>query len=409
MTSQELIGAPERCCGCGACADACPVNAISMQYSKTGEPFPEVNTAQCVSCGRCRQVCPMKTEQALHEPQEAFGAKIRDHEMHMKSSSGGIFAALARKILEKGGSVCGVAMQEAENGLCASHVLIDRPEELPALQGSKYLQSESAGIFEQVRQRLERGQKVLFSGTPCQCAALKAFLGQEHPGLTLVDLICHGVPGGGLFRAYCDILAEQQKAKIRAFCFRHKGDELGMLTSCVTLENKKGVLHNKILDAGQSSYYAYFLSGAFYRESCYSCPFATGKRVSDLTVGDYWGVEREHPEILKQDMWKLEEGISCLLVNTEKARMLLKELDAELDIFPSELSRIARHNAQLSAPSKPDARRERILHLYQTGGFAAVDREYRKQNRRRLTVLAIKARMPRRLRRIIRRLRGHTS
>lgn len=191
-----------QCCGCAACSDVCPTGCISMQADEEGFCYPQKNDAQCIRCGRCETVCPMKndnSEMADSIGISAYAVRTKDESLRISSSSGGVFGMLAEKILEEGGLVFGAAFTD---DLSVKHIAVDDKKNLKKLLGSKYVQSDAEGCYCAVKTALSEGKKVLFSGTPCQNAALLQFLQRRPENLLCVDLICHGVPSPDVWQDY---------------------------------------------------------------------------------------------------------------------------------------------------------------------------------------------------------------
>ncbi|HAR87529.1 MAG TPA: coenzyme F420 hydrogenase, partial [Ruminococcaceae bacterium] len=199
--------------------------------------------------------------------------------------------------------------------LTVKHISVTDIAELPRLQGSKYVQSSIGFAYKEVKQYLLQGRKVLFSGTPCQIDALKGFLNKDYDNLILIDIICHGVPSQKMFNEYVDLLEDKTKMTIDELNFRDKKKGWDNFYLNITNSNK-----NKDIFWELSSYYKFFVKGYIYRENCYSCKYATRKRISDITIGDYWGIRQQHPELFNDDKWfeYSYDGISCVMVNNEK-------------------------------------------------------------------------------------------
>ena len=219
---------------------------------------------------------------------KCYAAVNRNSKQLEKSASGGVFSAIATTVLNNGGVVYGSAMQNDEKAILkVQHIRIDNSDELIKLQGSKYVKSSMEGVFEHVKADVESGKTVLFSGTPCQCAAVKL----KHPNadnLILADLICHGTPSQELFTDYLNEIKGNNE--VLSFSFRDKKSGWGL---CAKIELKNGdKVFSKQIPCDISSYYKMFLRGETYQKGCYSCKFASKERVGDLTLGDYWGIEK---------------------------------------------------------------------------------------------------------------------
>ena len=387
-----LYEAKEDCCGCGACVNCCPKQAISMEEDELGFLYPKINESLCINCNQCKRVCAFQNITVDHTPLETFAAVSCDRKLAAKSASGGIFATLAKQVLEAGGVVCGAVFAEDWR---VQHILIDDVEQLEKLQGSKYTQSDTGKTFLETRQALQAGKKVLYSGTPCQIAGLYGFLGKEDENLLTVDIICHGVPSNQMLLAYLKHMEQEEHGEVVSFTFRDKKIGWGINGSVDLMSNGK-IKHKKLWQSA-SSYLYYFSKGWVYRENCYRCKYACSHRPADLTIGDYWGIEKVHPEYLKNG-WDESEGISVIIVNTEKGQTYLKQLDGYIQLKPSKFEKAALSNRQLNRPSTPGKRAE-IMEEYFRGGWGAVEKRYRDNVRIRRYSSQAKALLPNRMKR----------
>lgn len=364
----------KECCGCGACVSICPKNAISMQEDPYGFRYPKINTSLCVKCETCKRVCAYQNKTECNRPQIGYAAVNTDEDEVKKSASGGVFAAIAHAVLAKGGKVYGAAYIFKDKVEVAT-VGIECVEDLPKLQGSKYVQSNTENVFKDVRNVVRTGRQVLFSGTPCQVAALNAFLGKKYENLLTIDIVCHGVPNQRLLNDYLKTL-KQPDEHITELNFRDKTHGWEDFFVDYTMDcNKRKNIHCRV-----SSYYEEFLKGYTYRENCYSCKFASLERPADLTIGDYWGIAKEHPELFKAEKWfeRKYTGISCLLINTEKGKQAIGEYKDALELIPSTVEKIIAGNGQLREPTHYSEKREQILELYKAGGYQSVEQDFQK-------------------------------
>jgi coenzyme F420-reducing hydrogenase beta subunit len=263
-----------------------------------------------------------------------------------------------------------------EGMLYPVHICIRDVSELGKLQGSKYVQSDLGSCFYRVRECLREKIPVLFAGTPCQVDALKHFLNpDERLQLYTMDLVCHGVPSAELFRAYL----KHMKKDVTSFWFRSKSEGWGLRGSytyrCGSMEKTKDLPPNL------SSYYSYFLESEIYRESCYTCPYANGDRVGDLTIGDFWGIENAHPEHLKENGGLLDskKGVSMIFANTAKGLELLETYGNELLLLPAEAGKVIQGNRQLAKPSCHTPLRDALAEIYAAKGYSGVEKLWRKK------------------------------
>ncbi len=396
-----LFDKKENCCGCGACRSVCPVSAIAMQKDEHGFVYPVIDADKCIECGKCVKTCRfVKAEKT--ETSAVYAAITKDRKAILNSSSGGIFSVLADKVLSMKGVVYGSAMLEENNRLYAKHIRVDNPSQFPLLQGSKYLQSDIGDTYIEAKKDLEAGRTVLFSGTPCQIDGLKGYLGKDYDGLWTVDIICHGVPNNDFFNAYIELLNKKYGGNVRNFIFRDKTAGWGLNAKYVYAD-KKGNIKEKRMPAQVSSYYDMFLKGQIYRENCYVCPYACAERVGDITLGDYWGIQRVHPEQMVEagGFFRESDGVSCVLVNTEKGATIVADTIDHMALSASNFENAAKENGQLKAPTKKPAARETILNLYKEQGYEAVDRRFRKAQGIKLYYRYAKAKFPRSLKQVL--------
>ena len=378
------------CCGCAACMNICPKKAITMKTDSDGFDFPEINNDLCIECGLCKKVCAFQNVSVPDtKPLATYVAINKKKDVLINSASGGIFAALAFLVFEKNGVVFGCAYND---NMKPEHVCVDNSMDIKKIQGSKYVQSNINTSYSEVKKHLDNGRWVLFTGTPCQIAGLKSFLGKDYNNLITADLICHGVPGTAFFEGYIKYLGEKLKGKVIDFKFRDKSKGWGLIRK--RLYNGKVVYkkNNKILEKSvptiTSYYYRYFLKGDIYRENCYECKYACSGRVGDFTIGDYWGIEKAHPEI------ETKNGVSVLLVNSQKGIELIEDLKKYLDLTKSTFELARKQNGQLNRPTAKGNKREEILRTWRDGGYHAVAKEYYRVNKIAIWKSKIKMMLP---------------
>ena len=328
-----------QCCGCTACMNICPVQCIVMRRDREGFDYPVANPDLCISCGKCEDVCPMTHTDDFSAPLLTLAA--RAPQFIEKSSSGGIFPVLASEVTGQGGTVYGAVLNP---DLTVSHTDASDMQGVERMRGSKYVQSELYASFEDVKYELSEGRKVMFTGTPCQIAGLKSYIGKDEPGLLLVDCACHGVPGPGLWEKYVKALSEKYGMQINDIRFRAK-DRSWRKYDFVISDAEKSVVtpHSK------DPYMLLFLQDMTLRPSCYQCPFRKGRSGSDLTLADLWNVSEAAPEM--DD----DRGVSLILVNSEKGRETIAGLSAK-EIDP--LLALGRNGAFAQTLQIPQRRNE---------------------------------------------------
>ena len=336
------LNSKQNCTGCSACANICPRGCIRMTADEEGFLYPKVNEEMCMDCGLCENVCPMQHKPQQHELLAVYGAKNNDDAVRFTSSSGGMFTLFAEFVLKQGGVVVGAALDEQ---LAVHHVLVDSLADLPKLRGSKYVQSKIGKIYSEVRQILRAGRKVLCSGTPCQIAGLKLFLKKEYDNLLTVDFICHGVPSPGVWRKYLKEIAARRAAgkntvlyaslnksgdvlrDISFISFRDKTLSWKKYSFVVCFSATDGAEKNSVLlseDLHTNLFLKGFLADLYLRPSCYACPVKKLKSGSDLTIGDFWGVEYVLPRIDDG------QGVSIIMSHNLKGQNICSSLNCDL-------------------------------------------------------------------------------
>lgn len=315
--SNHICKMTKECIGCGACASICPVDALEMVNGQYGYYQPKINIDKCVDCGKCKKVCP-----AVEKPDtnnaitpELYECILKDKSELRKCSSGGAFPLLANRILENKGIVYGVAWGDAYR---AEYRRIDTIERLHELQKSKYMQGYTGSIYRSVREDLENGLMVLFSGVPCHVAGLYKYLGKEYDNLITIDLLCGNSPSAEFFQQY---LKEDCPADLESYEFRTKDPRWcsDCITLTLTINGEKQIRYGTKEDAFQRAYHPHIMCP----EHCEKCNFSRYPRVADFTIGDFWWIEKRDIIIDSKD------GVSAILLNNDKARMILKDLQNE--------------------------------------------------------------------------------
>ena len=380
-----LVSSPVDCCGCEACKNACPKLAITMKEDNKGFLYPSIDENKCNNCGLCKNICDFQVKDLSNSSLPSVYAVINKNEDQLLlSSSGGAFSAMAKWILDKNGVVFGCAWND---NMEPQHIAITDLSKLNRLQGSKYVQSRIGYSYQKVRNYLNEGKYVLFSGTPCQCAGLRTYLRKEYDKLICVELICHGVPSRKFFLDYINLLEKKLNGKILDIRFRDKKRGWGALLY-IKYKDKYGRQKHKYLSVDESYYYNYYWSGNFYRESCYSCKYACLYRRSDFTIGDYWGIRSAHPEI------DISKGVSIILVNTPKGEKNLQELSHYMFMTPSNIEFAIKENGQLISASTKKEQVDVLWDIYLNGGAEAIQNYYIHNNRKRIIMGKIKRIVP---------------
>ena len=309
MTINDIKCLNEVCTGCLACVDICPKNCIRSFENADGFVATKIDSAQCVNCGKCFSVCPAENKKHNDYKQHLYAAFASDEAVRNRGSSGGIFEVIASECLDKGYYVCGAAF----NGTKLEHKIINDIADLKPLLKSKYVQSNTEGIYKKIAELLKNGEKVLFCGTPCQVSALLNFIPERYSdNLLLLDFICHGVPSQKTFDMYIEELESKHKGKISDFTFRVKDNKYKHSHGYRYTVNDRGQRKEINGVYSVSSYYNAFKQYIFFRESCYKCKYATLERLSDITLADFWGIEKYNPS------YKTDKGVSMIITNTKK-------------------------------------------------------------------------------------------
>lgn len=401
MKNITLFPTKKSCCGCTACESVCPKKAIIMMTDEDGFYYPHIDPEKCIDCGLCQKVCSYQNNLPEHSDKTVFAAVAQNTDIS-KSASGGLFSSFAISVLKEGGAVYGSAMIYENDHLTVKHIKVENENDLCLLKGSKYVHSNTQGIYPAVLEDLKNGKTVLFSGTPCQIAGLKGFLQKDYTNLYTIDLICHGVPSEKLFQHYISFEETKHKSNITAYRFRDKSQGW-KLHGAMTLENGNTIY----FEPEESSYYQMFLNSYTYRENCYSCPYASDHRPGDITIGDYWCIDLVHPELLLENGGQIDEhkGVSCMMVNNDKGRELVAIYGHGINCWQSTFEKAAKYNRQLTAPSVLKPERDIVLKLARNN-YAELDKWYRKRLRSIRIKRAIRQSVPRPVKNIVKSIIG---
>ena len=335
----------ESCSGCALCAFVCPQKCIILKTGKLGHLYPYVDNKKCINCNLCVKVCPSNNDIQLQKPLVAYAAWAKDESEYISSTSGGAAAIFSKEMISRGGVVYGCTM---ESNCEVRHIRIDNTEQLPKLKGSKYVQSDINDIFPLLKEDVKNNLPVLFIGTPCQIAAVKSLFKQQPSNLYLIDIICHGTPSLLALKSYLN--KKFGKCSFESISFR-KGSRL-----LIEIKDKGKTIYSA--NHKKDLYYTLFMQGYTYRDSCHQCKYAQPKRVSDITIGDFWGLGRMGDCNIPDH----KDGISVILPITEKGEKLLKSISPQLNIYERPLEEAIKGNSQLHSPSLAGKR----IRLFQT-------------------------------------------
>jgi len=336
-----------KCSGCTACRSVCPVSAITMVKDNEGFEYPLADPNVCIQCGLCNRVCPFENPSGNYDVIDSFGTMSNNLEERLASSSGGVFSLFAANVISHGGIVYGVAMSEDCED--AVFIRVDDLKDISRLRGSKYMQAHVGDTFINVKSDLEKGQIVLFSGTPCQVNGVTAFLDLrkvDRSNLICCDTVCHGVPSPEVWHKYKNYIEKKYIKKISSVNFREKDTGWKRFGISYTDSEKS----YKYIPLDKSTYLQFFLKNLCLRESCYHCEAKTS-RSSDVTIADFWGIEKLYPE-LNDDC-----GISLLIVRTEIGKRLADSIIEKAIFKKVDLEKAVRYNsAERFSCKRPDAR-----------------------------------------------------
>lgn len=332
----------EDCCGCNACFVICPLQCVTMENDNEGFFYPLVDKNICNDCGFCEKVCPIinkrKGDVDRYKKPLVYAAYATNHEVRFDSTSGGIFSVLADKIFDDRGFVGGAIYNDDHT---VSHILTNDRKKLPELRSSKYLQSYADNLYSDIKKQLENKEKVFVCATPCQITALYAYLNHDYENLITCDFICHGVNSPKVFLRYMDMLERHYRSKAKKIKFKNKSYGWHRFSMKVDFENGKSYCKDRYHD---SFFVGYLQSGNFARPSCYSCQFKGFPQKSDITLGDFWGIENIDPA-MDQDC-----GTSLVMINSDKGKAFFESLGNSVVAKMFTLEQAAVGNPAMNSP-----------------------------------------------------------
>jgi len=351
------------CCGCDACVDICPKKCIEMKPDALGFMYPETNKEKCINCGLCEKVCPsVHGITHGHVRTTIFAGVNKDKNTLFNSSSGGAFSSIYSYFLGQGDLVYGVRYGE---NFSVQYDWADSLEGCEQFRKSKYILSNTNHCFSKIEEQLKNGKRVLFSGTPCHCSALRNYLEIKKIPLNnifIIDIICHGAPSQQIFDSYVRESNEMKNVKISTYKFRNKIPYYGSVnsrTAEISYSNEKTVVVDITTDPFLRGYY----ERLFYRDSCGECRYASPDRISDITIGDAWHIEKQYPE------WDSNAGVSLILMNTERARSIGKSIFKDMELKETTLDWALENNNQLKEPTTMSDKRDLFFECYPKDGF----------------------------------------
>lgn len=345
------------CTGCGLCAARCPKQCIEMKPGFLGHLYPEIDQEKCIDCKLCQKGCPSLQDIESSYPKKAFAAWSKDEEDYVTSTSGGAASVMSQYVISKGGVVYGCSVLP---NIQIAHIRVDNLEALHLLKGSKYVQSQIKGIIPQLRKDVKDGLTVLFIGTPCQVAAIKQLYKTIPDNLYLVDIICHGTPSNKFLKDYIQKDLKIDAARVTNVKFRLPD----AFSLCVFEKDKLLYKSNNLwTHRYEDLYYNTFIDGFTYRDSCFSCHYAKPERISDITIGDFWGLGNE---VSDKEIPEHKNGVSCVLPITEKGMQLVEAIRHSLNIYERPVTEAVNGNDQLRAPKAENDEIKRFRTLCHT-------------------------------------------
>lgn len=347
----KILFDKKRCTGCCSCFNICPVDAISMKMDREGFYYPNINETICKKCGLCLKVCPVIKKEINNQFNIVSYACFHKNEtICYSSSSGGVFSALSEFVLKNNGIVFGAAFDDEWD---VKHIYIDNIKDIYKLKTSKYVQSYIELEYKKVKQFLDEGLIVLFSGTPCQVAGLKKYLVRNYDNLYTVDFVCHGVPSPLVWRKYLRRIIEKEYIKIhniKNINFRDKSISWKEFCLSIVTDSKK-IYANKKRDL----YLLGFLKDLYLRPSCYECMFKTVSRTSDITIADFWEIDRIFPK------FDSKYGVSQIFIQSSKGKYLFDNIKENLYVEPIDINLSVKHNTNMIVSAKKHKNREKFF------------------------------------------------
>ncbi len=341
------LASHDTCTGCAACVSVCPSGSISMCEDREGFLQPHIDKKTCIGCHKCEKTCPILNPINIPTDFEtqAYAAINKDEDVRMRSSSGGMFHALAKWTIEQGGVVFGARFNDQWDVV---HDYTETIEGIEPFMRSKYVQSRVGDTYKQAKAFLEQGRWVLYSGTPCQIGGLHQYLGKDYERLIMVDLICHGVPSPKVWRTY--LKETLHGDTLLDFNFRDKRDGwIGFqcVTTTTTTTRREQQMAN--------TFFRGFLKNVYLRKSCYSCAFIGIDRISDITIADFWGVDSIRPEI--DD----DKGISAVLIHSQKGQNIIDDLHPNTQLWTQSIEDVIINNKSMVKSVPMPTKRSRFF------------------------------------------------
>ena len=356
----DLYKSKEFCTGCTACYSICPVNAIKMENDDEGFAYPVINKSVCVNCGKCQKVCPVKCHTKEMETSQIYAVKCKNESVRMNSSSGGAFSIIAEWVEKQSGVIYGAAFDDK---FSVKHSRGETRKEWQKFRSSKYVQSELGETFKHVKNDLLKNKMVLFTGTPCQVDGLHKFLQKiDTSRLITCDIICHGTPSPKVWDDYLNYIQKTFADSITKVNFRDK-QKTGWHNSNMTIWGKRGQI---LISEGQKDnlFFQLFFRHLILKPSCYSCLYSNFNRPGDITLGDYWGIEKYYSD------FDDDKGVSLFMCNTDTGKNVWTQVCEKIDYFEIKKEECLQPNLQ--SPSWYPKERKEFWKMYRKYGIKRV-------------------------------------
>lgn len=354
------------CCGCWACANACPVKCIKMSEDEEGFLYPEINKDVCLDCGLCERVCPMLKDKSedLSVPQ-SYVVQNKDTDIRLHSTSGGFYAAISDYVIKRKGVVFGVAFEEDH---IVRHSYSETEEGCEKYRVSKYVQSQIGYTYSQAKDFLAQGRLVVFSGTPCQIAGLYGYLGnRKYENLITVDLVCRGTPSPRLLKKYLEHQEKKYKSKINDWKSRDKYYGYDYSTTNIKFENKELKYHK---GSESDILFRLYFKNICSRPCCYQCHFRTLHRVSDITIFDCWDARSISKSFDKS-------GATNVFIHSTKGLAVFEDLKPYFIWSPSDIQEVVERDGIMIKHNVPEnPKRVDFFNDLNTKPMSEVERKY---------------------------------
>jgi len=344
------------CSGCYGCLNICPKECISIKVDDEGFWYPSIDKDKCIECNLCEKVCPIINTPIINTTQSetintiAYACKNNNEKARKASSSGGVFTLLYEEVIKQGGVVFGAAFDEDFEVI---HMYAETIQDCEKFKGSKYVQSKIGNTYKEARKFLNDGRLVLFSGTQCQIKGLNLFLNKDYNNLITSEIICHGVPSPKVFKLYKGNLKNKYNSNIKDIRFRDK--TLGWNKFSYVTEFENNEIYSKPLN--EDIYMKGFLGDLYLRPSCYECRAKNFSSNSDISLADYWGVERKHLE------FNDDKGISLVLVNTKKGKDIFEKISCNMEVVKTDMEYAIENNPCIVSSVTHNKNREKFFKL----------------------------------------------